>query len=449
MQPTRLARIAHRELLLRRLPHGLLGWRYLWPGRDGRIRVHRRLWWDNGSYWPRPLWLLVQVWLWLRWVLWFAWRATWRAVRRLGPELAARDGLPLSRQAWRVLRLALGWCIPPGDSYGFGLVSQPAHALDHVYDQELPAYHRWRSSRVRTAYPTPRSAACAPGVTFTVKSNQSPTANASARLQDKLALAAELTTLGIPLVPTLAVVARSAPVLTLTAQLAALQPAPPRLFCKMRSGNQGRGAFTVWPTPAGLAGCGFDGQRLDDTAAVEAAWRRLLDLDAALIQPCLANHPRLAAWAGGDALDDDSRQDAITIRYISQWWDGQPRALSAVLEVPRGRDADTRRPGYCLLPIDPATGQLRPWPHPQRLPAAARQALERLWTRIGEDRTLPDWPALVAASHQAQTCFPMVWAIAWDWVLTPDGPVLLEGNRGWGVAVPQQLLGGLLTHAAH
>jgi hypothetical protein len=146
---------------------------------------------------------------------------------------------------------------------------------------------------------------------------------------------------------------------------------------------------------------------------------------------------------------NDSRQDAITVRYISQWRGGQPRALSAVLEVPRGRDADTRRPGYCLLPIDPATGQLRPWPHPQRLPAAARQALERLWTRIGEDRTLPDWPALVAASHQAQTRFPTVWAIAWDWVLTPDGPVLLEGNSGWGVAVPQQFLDGFLAHAAH
>ena len=445
MRPTRLAHIAHRELLQRRLPHGLLGWRYLWPGRDGHIRIHRRLWWDNGAHWPRPLWLLVQTWLWLRWVGWFAWHATWRAVRRLGPELAERDGLPLSRQAWRVLRLALGWCIPPGDSYGFGLVNQPARALDYVYDQELPAYHRWRSRRVRNAYPTPRSAAGAPGVTFTVKPNQGPSAEASARLQDKIALAAELTALGIPLVPTLAVVSPSDPALTLTARLAALQPSPPRLFCKMRSGNRGRGAFTVWRTPAGLAGRDFDGQPLGDTAACEAAWRRLLTLDEALIQPALANHPHLADWAGGDTPDDDRRQDAITVRYISQWRDGQPSALSAVLEVPRGRDADTRRPVYSLLPIDPATGRLRPWPHPQRLPEAARQALDRLWTRIGEDRTLPDWPALVAASHQAQARFPTVWAIAWDWVLTPDGPLLLEGNSGWGVAVPQQILGGLLA----
>jgi len=61
-----------------------------------------------------------------------------------------------------------------------------------------------------------------------------------------------------------------------------------------------------------------------------------------------------------------------------------------------------------------------------------------------EHPTLPDWPLLIDASHRAQAQFPGIWAIAWDWVLTADGPVLLEGNVGWGGAVPQQLQGGWL-----
>ena len=63
--------------------------------------------------------------------------------------------------------------------------------------------------------------------------------------------------------------------------------------------------------------------------------------------------------------------------------------------------------------------------------------------------TLPDWRSLIDASHRAQAQFPGIWPIAWDWVLTADGPMLLEGNLGWGGAVPQQLQGGWLgRHAA-
>jgi hypothetical protein len=53
---------------------------------------------------------------------------------------------------------------------------------------------------------------------------------------------------------------------------------------------------------------------------------------------------------------------------------------------------------------------------------------------------------LVIASERAHAVFPDVWAIAWDWVLTPEGPVLLEGNSGWGTTLPQRLEGGLLRH---
>lgn len=78
----------------------------------------------------------------------------------------------------------------------------------------------------------------------------------------------------------------------------------------------------------------------------------------------------------------------------------------------------------------------------------AHVAQERLWARVPEGLAVPNWAALVTASERAHAAFPNVWAIAWDWVITPTGAVLLEGNSGWGTAMPQLLTGGLLRHAA-
>lgn len=57
---------------------------------------------------------------------------------------------------------------------------------------------------------------------------------------------------------------------------------------------------------------------------------------------------------------------------------------------------------------------------------------------------VPRWHELADYTHQAHATFPDIRAIAWDWVITPAGPVLLEGNVGWGAAMPQLMLGGFL-----
>jgi hypothetical protein len=156
----------------------------------------------------------------------------------------------------------------------------------------LPAFHQWRSG--------------APGAAEA----------AHALLRDKVALADELGALKIPVVSTLACVAKGAPGDTLSARL----PDPWSVFCKSRSGHGGFGAFTAWRTHAGLVGRCLDGRLLPDTAAVEDAWRGLLRRDDALIQPCLTNHPALAPLAEGD--------ESITVRYISRWRGAErPRAV--------------------------------------------------------------------------------------------------------------------------
>lgn len=408
----RLARLFHqarRELWQRRLPHGLIGWRYLWPGRDDRIRRHREYWWASGHGWPRPLWLAVEAWLWLRWLLWGAWAASWRGVSQAGAEVAALEGIPRWRQALRIGRLALVWCIPPRDAYRFGHYRDPTQALDFIHDHELQGFHRARN----------RSSGIRPGTLE--------------RLQDKVALATALASLGVPVVATARCVTRASAASVLSDCLNGLD----RVFCKTRSGSRGRGAFTAWRTAEGLAGRRFEGGELADTRAVEAAWRQLLELDDALIQPCLVNHPSLAPLAESG--------EAITVRFITEWRNGVLACLAAVLEIPADADSATGRPGYTILPIEETSGRLLPWPQRDTLPEQARDDLRRVWARLPAAFRLPDWPALVRDSYRAHERFPDVWAIAWDWVLTPSGPVLLEGNGGFGVSVPQRLKGGFLS----
>lgn len=88
-----------------------------------------------------------------------------------------------------------------------------------------------------------------------------------------------------------------------------------------------------------------------------------------------------------------------------------------------------------------------PGPHGKSLGASPRPQSSGPGRLLPAGFVLPDWPALVASSHHAHARLPGVWAIAWDWVLTPDGPVLLEGNAGWGVSAPQLLNGGFLADA--
>ena len=246
---------------------------------DARIRTNRSLWWASGTRWPSPLWLMLEGWHWLCWVGYSAWLASWRMDRAQRRKNVPKNWPPGS--GCRVLRLALAWCFPPRESVRFGLHRRPDAALDYVFDQELGGWHRLRSLPLGLSWAS------------------------MALLQDKPRLSDALGAAGISMAPILAVVARETPPRPLSSYLSNATP----VFCKMRLGNQGRGAFATWRVGDGWAGRTFSGQPLADTPAVEQAWQALLQLDDALIQPRLDNHPALAelGLAG----------EAITVRYIS------------------------------------------------------------------------------------------------------------------------------------
>jgi len=413
MLPHRLKRLAgralrhvHREFIVRRLPHGLLGWRYLWVRRRPELQIHRMLWWNAPRRLPRPVWLMGELCLWLRWVGFDAWRANWHCLRFFGPEVRSREGLALSLQAWRTLRLSLAWCIRPQDAYRYRLYRDPGVALDFVFDHELIAYHRWRSAPLGLQQ------------------------ESLALLQDKLRLAERLAAVGIPMVPTLARVPRGA-----CPDLGRWLQGEKALFCKTASGHAGIGAFAVWETPAGLQGRSHDGTELRSPEEVQAAWRALLRRDDALVQPRQVNHPDLQPLTECDGV--------VNVRFISRWCGEKLACLSAMLEVPSSSQKGERI--FVFLPIDRDSGRLHPSPESLLLSGDVRRSVEQIARRLETVSMVPGWQELTEMTFRAHELFPDVWAIAWDWVVTPEGPRLLEGNSGWGASRVQMVNGGLLA----
>lgn len=393
---------------MRRLPNGLIGWRYLCPGNDRLVRLHCRIWRQGFRRRSRGLRLAFEIYLWFRWVCFLAGPACRRTLLRLGPEAVRKEEIPLRKQAAVLQKLARGWCIPPDDVYRFGLLHEPRRALEYVYDHEAGVFHAWRNRRSGSQ------------------------GGSEALLADKQALAEKLGCRGIPIVQTQALVSRCRNAQSLASHLGDLQ----RAFCKTRSGNRGLGAFSVWRTSQGLAGRTFQGKLLPDTAAVESAWLLLCRMDDALIQPLLENHPFFADLA--------CNREAVTVRYISRWRGDQPACLCATLEVPAEKAPRTGHTFFHILPIEAETGCLQPFPERLYLTEERRAKAEEIWRKVEALGPLPGWLALAEASHRAQREIPDLWAIAWDWVLTPQGPLLLEGNSGWGTSTAQVLLGGFL-----
>jgi len=52
-------------------------------------------------------------------------------------------------------------------------------------------------------------------------------------------------------------------------------------------------------------------------------------------------------------------------------------------------------------------------------------------------RSVPDWDEVTRVCRHAATLLPGLRSIGWDVVVTPDGPVLLEANDGWGMRMVQ------------
>lgn len=394
----RYANFALRFFIRRPFPHGIFSWRYLCLRPPRLVALHRRLWLSaKPSAMPLGLFLVIELFLWLKWVSFGAWKSCFRLRGRM-----AEPGLfP------RFLALSLCNALPPSDILAFGLHDKPPskHIWDYVYISEWPACHHVR--QLDQGFPTD------PGA-----------------LQDKQTATETLAALGVPAVPNLALIPRNRPEALDSFQREG------RFFLKTRSGSGSRDAFVLDVA---------SGERQihsvkNGMVSGEASFNDFQDASSRsdyLVQAFTANHPFVA-----DLCDTG---DAVTLRVITEnRKEGRVRLYSATLEIPNasGKMAFS----HAIFPVNLDSGEIRPFPG-KFLPDETRRHLESIYNRA-RGRALPHWDQVRESALRAHLAYPGLFSVAWDFVLTPEGPLILEGNTGWDTRVPQVIHGGLLGDLA-
>lgn len=322
-------------------------------------------------------------------------------------NLSKRDAPSAAGSKWRVAGALAKWSIirgvPPSAVVSSQLNGNGRVLWDNLFDSELLAFHAYKNT----------------GLSDIDETRQ--------LLSDKQRTLSRLAAIGIPVSP----IVDSPRDLSLS-QLSERVREHGKLFLKSRSGSSARGAFAVWCHGEGLAGEAINEGKLPDTDAIEEALEQLVSKGPVLCGPYLENHPGIAELSRGSG--------AVSIRVITRQNTAGERILFACIELVSGRSNATHRPRYLILPIDTQSGHVDFQDEAETYAEAYREHIKEISPLIERGFPIPFWGDVIDGSLQAHRNVGAYWAIAWDWVITPEGPRLLEGNTGWGTRFVQRSL---------
>lgn len=139
-------------LVVRKVPHGILSWRYLLPNQPEHIKLHRAAFLNSIPQLPRVIWWLVAP---LHYGRWFLIYGPWFAIRcwkRHAQYVEQREGIARYKQLRQILSLSLCNAVLPFDYYYYRLYRYPKRQwLEFIYDQELPSWHLMYSKAISKA----------------------------------------------------------------------------------------------------------------------------------------------------------------------------------------------------------------------------------------------------------------------------------------------------------
>lgn len=394
----KFATVAQRWFEMHNLPI-FLSWR-LWS-KDESMRIHRCVIRVAFPHSPRYVWwsaTLVSILLWPVRSLWL----TRLYTKHFGPDVYRAVGKSLIRQSLEQVSFALIHSISPSAYYTYGLYEEENRnrATRYIQDYEsmhlLPFLNNYQSTTI---------------------------------LDDKLAFEQLCSQNGLATTSTVAI--------TEEGHIKFCDPAQDRLpqqslFIKPVVGFHGQGAM-LWEYVSN----GFYRSRKQEISAKEDDYlilhhdhliQHLIQSSqqrSLLIQLQVTNHPSISDLSSGSLL---------SARVLTGIENGQAELIRAVLKLPIGQ-ATTNNDGMAA-PINEKTGVLGVatinGPNNSRythLPGTQTAILER---------ALPDWDKAVELAICGHQLLQQFTFIGWDIAFTKSGPILLEGNWGWGIETLQK-----------
>lgn len=156
-----------------------------------------------------------------------------------------------------------------------------------------------------------------------------------------------------------------------------------------------------------------------------------------VVQELIRQHPR---------LDEVNPHSLNTVRIITLLTsENKAEVLAAMLRTSSDESpVDNFSTGGIVVGIDMDTGNLSPAGF-LKIPYGTTVTSHPVTGRQFSDFQIPYWQDLKDVAAKAQQVFYQLKAIGWDFAITQDGPVLIEGNIEWGTAGIQAATGGLLS----
>ncbi|PIB26850.1 hypothetical protein BFP76_10670 [Amylibacter kogurei] len=347
------------------------------------------------------LWVL-QIWYGLRWVLCDAWFSIYRALN----DYANHCEMTRSAQFWRLFKYTLGHAIPASELYENGLMKPNAPVLAYVFSTETQGYHWLQNRDYRDAK------------------------SARDLLADKARFGDEMRKMNIPVPKTIAVEQGVQKNL-----LDVFPEQTDRIFVKLRRANAGFAAFSATKTKNQLTGQDYQGSYLQSDEDVKRAWKHILSIGDVIVQPFITNHSALAALS--------NTKTTITLRLVTKFGEHGPVPNAARLEIPVWDLEMDGQISYVLFPINLDTGALEQSPKRGIYGEAFDTLIDDIFAKCPP--VVPFWDEITSHSMRGHQQKFDLYAVAWDWVITDSGPLLLEGNSGFGLDTQQMQNGGLLA----
>lgn len=156
-----------------------------------------------------------------------------------------------------------------------------------------------------------------------------------------------------------------------------------------------------------------------------------------ILQEVIHQHPKL------DAINPFSVNSVRIITLLSR--DNTVEFIAAMLRTSSTSfPVDNFSAGGIVVGIDIETGRLKK-------EGFTRPPFGKVLTSHPVTQTefssfqIPYWEELKRIAAEGQRVFRYIKSIGWDFAVTPNGPVIIEGNQEWGTAGIQAANGGLLT----